>query len=746
MTYSAKNIKILKGLEAVRKRPGMYIGDTEERGLHHLIWEILDNSIDEAMADKCDKISITLNKEKNSITVEDNGRGIPVDIHPEEKVPAVEVVLTKLHAGGKFDEKAYTASGGLHGVGVSVVNALSSELIVRISRNKKIFEQTYSKGLPTSKLKTTGKTKTTGTSISFVPDPEIFKKLVFDFKTIQSHIESQTYLNSGVTFYLSDGGKPVKYHSKNGLLDYIDKILPKKDRLATPIYVSGKSGKIKVEAVLAWMSKSGEKSLSFCNNIQTTEGGTHITGFRGGLSHSLKTVLPETLQKTKKVSVVPDDSREGLVSILSVKIPQPQFEGQTKTKLGTSDARGAVQSILTEKLKEYFEALKNASQIKIIQGKILDNARVREATQRARENARKQSTTVGFSLPGKLADCQEKDPARSEIFIVEGESAGGCFPGDTKVRLLNGESLTFEELAQEHKRGIKHYGYAYNTKEKETEVVELKNPRIIKEVTELVEIELSNGKKIQCTPDHKWMLRNGSYIESENLKQYDNLMPHIDFVEDDGRRYVVSPKFSVNNNPSIRGKRIPVYDLSVNLKPNVIENKIKLKRNRIKYNIHHKDHNKQNDLPDNLALMIESYHLEEHGKETSAYCSFKSGSENIHAIKMKTDPDYRKWRTKKNQKQQEKYWADEKHRKTQSKRISEYFKKPENRKKASDATKNGLINIHLRISSFCSALNEVNYNRVKKKLHPKLNLNFDYWKKRFASFKDYAEAVENYEN
>ena len=281
------------------------------------------------------------------------------------------------------------------------------------------------KGVPKNKLKKIGKSKTTGTTICFIPDPEVFKDLVFDFKIIESHIESQTYLNPGVTFYLSDGGKPVKHISKDGLLDYIKKILQKKDRLAKPIHISGESGKIKVEAVLAWMSKSGEKSLSFCNNIQTAEGGTHVSGLKAGLSFSLKTILPESIQKSRKVKVIPDDARDGLVSILSVKVPQPQFEGQTKTKLGTSEAKGAVQSILTENLRAYFENLRNAAQVKIIKEKILDNARVREATQRARENARKQSSVVAFSLPGKLADCQEKDPAYSEIFIVEGQSAGG---------------------------------------------------------------------------------------------------------------------------------------------------------------------------------------------------------------------------------------------------------------------------------------------------------------------------------
>ena len=430
--YSAEKITVLKGLEAVRKRPAMYIGDLGKRGLHHLVNEVLDNSVDEALAGHCTKISVLIN-EDNSVSVEDNGRGIPVDIHKEEKKPALEVVMTILHAGGKFDKGTYKVSGGLHGVGVSVVNALSAWLEAEVKRNGKTHNQRYEKGETKTKLKSTGKVKTTGTKITFMPDGEIFKDISWDFDIISERLRELAYLNKELEITINDnrierGGRKEVFKYKGGLSDYV-KFL---DSSANPLHkkvitVVNEKGAVPVEVALRYNDGYNENILSFVNNINTIEGGTHMSGLRSALTRAMNayTTKNKLIKTTKneKITLSGEDFREGITAVISIKVAEPQFEGQTKTKLGNGEVKGLVDSTVFEGLQDFLE--QNPSIGKRIVEKAVLSARSRAAARKARELIRRKSALEGGSLPGKLADCSSKDPERCEIFLVEGDSAGG---------------------------------------------------------------------------------------------------------------------------------------------------------------------------------------------------------------------------------------------------------------------------------------------------------------------------------
>lgn len=422
--YGAGNIKVLKGLEAVRKRPGMYIGDTNINGLHHMVYEVVDNSIDEAMAGHCNAISITLTSEGSAI-IEDNGRGIPVDMHPTENLPAATVVLTVLHAGGKFDKDTYKVSGGLHGVGVSVVNALSRKLIMTIKRDGNIYRQEFEKGIPTTALEIIGKTKEHGTTIEFFPDGEVMEVLEFDSEILIKRFKEMAYLNHNITISFTDEktGKREKYHFEGGLKQFVEDI-NKKPLLSEIISFEVSDEELEAEIALAYNEGYDEKVLSFVNNIRTPDGGTHETGFRAGLSRAIINYIEANANAREKDSkVTGDDVREGLVAIISTKVMEPQFEGQTKGKLGSSFVKPIIQKLTYEKLVKFFE--ENPIQAKAIMQKALLAARGREAAKKARELTRKKETLSVGTLPGKLADCQSKDPSESEIYLVEGDSAGG---------------------------------------------------------------------------------------------------------------------------------------------------------------------------------------------------------------------------------------------------------------------------------------------------------------------------------
>ena len=430
-SYSAENIKVLEGLEAVRKRPAMYIGDVGKRGLHHLVYEVVDNSIDEALAGYCTRITVSFNKD-GSVTVEDNGRGIPVGMHKEEKKPAVEVVMTILHAGGKFDKDTYKVSGGLHGVGVSVVNALSEWLWVEVKRGGKIYKQDYKIGATQNKLKEIGTTKKSGTTVSFAPDSSVFTTTVFEYNIIAKRLRELAYLNKGLEINLKDlrqeEGQKDSFKFKGGLSDFVKYLDEKNNPLHDKVIVVTKEdGEVPVDVAMRYGNTYNDNILTFVNNINTIEGGTHLSGFRSALTramnnHALKNNLIKA-KKTEKIILTGEDFREGLTAIISVKVPEPQFEGQTKTKLGNGDVRGLVDKVVYEGILDFLE--ENPSVGRKVIEKALLAATSRAAARKARELVRRKSVLGSSSLPGKLADCSNKDPVFCELYLVEGDSAGG---------------------------------------------------------------------------------------------------------------------------------------------------------------------------------------------------------------------------------------------------------------------------------------------------------------------------------
>ncbi len=423
--YSAESIKVLEGLEGVRKRPAMYIGSTGKEGLHHLIYEVVDNSVDEALAGFCKKINVILNKD-GSVTVEDDGRGIPVDMHSQFKIPAVQVALTKLHAGGKFDKKSYQISGGLHGVGVSCVNALSKKLIVEVSRDGKIYSQEYSRGIAKTKLKVIGKSNSTGTKIIFWPDDEIFSTLEFDYKVLETRFREVTFLNAGLKINLFDElkNKNQEFFSAGGLIEFVKWVNKSKEVLnSKPIYFKREEDNTVVEVSVQYNSGYQENIYGFVNTINTVEGGTHISGFKTALTRVINDYGKKKGLLKNGDSLMGEDVREGLTAIVSVKIPEPQFEGQTKTKLGNSEIKGFVDSIVTTALSEFFE--ENPAVARKITSKALDSAKARLAAKKAKDLVRRKNAFSIGGLPGKLADCSSKKTEDTELYLVEGESAGG---------------------------------------------------------------------------------------------------------------------------------------------------------------------------------------------------------------------------------------------------------------------------------------------------------------------------------
>lgn len=426
INYDESQIQVLEGLEAVRKRPGMYIGSTGIRGLHHLVYEVVDNSIDEAMAGFCDTINIIIHQD-SSVTVEDNGRGIPVGIHPKLGKPAVEVALTVLHAGGKFGGGGYKVSGGLHGVGVSVVNALSEWLVIQVKRDGYIYQQRYERGVTKTPLETIGETDSTGTIITFKPDHLIFEDLNFNFDTLKNRMRELAFLNAGIKIRLVDerDGIDKEFHYEGGIVSFVEYLNRNKVVLhPTPIYISGEKENASMEVALQYNDSYVENIYSFANNIDTYEGGTHLSGFKSALTRVINDYARKNnMLKANEVNLTGEDTREGLSAIISVKLTEPQFEGQTKTKLGNSEIRGMVEGLVAEGLSTFME--ENPSVARIIVEKALNASRAREAARKARELTRRKSILESSTLPGKLADCIEKDPSKSEIFLVEGDSAGG---------------------------------------------------------------------------------------------------------------------------------------------------------------------------------------------------------------------------------------------------------------------------------------------------------------------------------
>jgi DNA gyrase subunit B len=460
--YSASNIQVLEGLEAVRKRPAMYIGDISVKGLHHLVWEVVDNSIDEALAGYCDTINVIVN-EDNSVTVADNGRGIPTDMHEKEKRSALEVVMTVLHAGGKFDKNTYKVSGGLHGVGVSCVNALSERLHVTVYRDGKVYEQEYERGNPQYSVREIGDSDAHGTTVNFLPDKTVFTVTLYNYETIASRLRELSFLNPGITINLKDmrqmneDGEPRndKFHSQGGLREFVEYIDATREKLiAQPIYIETDRGEIPVQVAMSYNTSFTENLVSYVNNINTHEGGTHVAGFRRALTRTLKDYADKSgLLEKVKIEISGDDFREGLTAVISVKVAEPQFEGQTKTKLGNSDAMGVVDKAVGEMLNVYLE--EHPREARLIVNKVILAAQARYAARKAREMVQRKNVLTGTGLPGKLADCSSTDPGICELYLVEGDSAGGSAKQGRDrnfqaILPLRGKILNVEK-AQEHR-------------------------------------------------------------------------------------------------------------------------------------------------------------------------------------------------------------------------------------------------------------------------------------------------------
>jgi DNA gyrase subunit B len=529
-SYSADQIQVLEGLDPVRVRPGMYIGTTGPRGLHHLVYEVMDNSIDEALAGYCNHIEVEINSD-GSVSVTDNGRGIPTDIHPTTGKSALETVMTVLHAGGKFGGGSYKVSGGLHGVGVSVVNALSEWVEVTVWRDEKEYLQRYERGIPVADLQAKpNQTHQTGTSVRFLPDTQIFTESIeFDYHTLSGRLRELGYLNAGVQITFTDNRKAEPhietYCYEGGIREYVTYMTMEKEPLHKDvIYISGERNDIQVEVALQWcVDAYSDTLLGFANNIRTIDGGTHLEGLKAVLTRTLNNVGRKRNKiKEGEPNLAGENVREGLTGVISVKVPNPEFEGQTKTKLGNTEVRGIVDSIVSEVLGDYLEF--NPQIADSIIEKAVQAFKAAEAARRARELVRRKSVLESSPLPGKLADCSSRDPSESEIFIVEGDSAGGCFVGDTKIALVDGRSLSFKELVAEQEQGKDHFCYTIR-QDGNIGIERIINARITKTNAEVIKVTLDNDETIICTPDHQFMLRDGSYKPAASLTSDDSLMP-----------------------------------------------------------------------------------------------------------------------------------------------------------------------------------------------------------------------------
>ncbi|MFM7716659.1 MAG: ATP-binding protein, partial [Microcystis sp.] len=528
--YGAEQIQVLEGLEPVRKRPGMYIGTTGPRGLHHLVYEVVDNSIDEALAGYCTHIEVDI-KADGSVSVTDDGRGIPTDVHPTTGKSALETVLTILHAGGKFGSGGYKVSGGLHGVGISVVNALSAWVDVTVWRDRKVHIQRYERGIPVTELVSSpSQEEKTGTRVNFLPDTEIFSQgIEFDYSTLSGRLRELAYLNAGVKITFSDY-RPEEPHIETycyegGIKEYVAYMCREKETLHKDIiYVSGEKNGINIEVAFQWcIDAYSDNILGFATNIRTIDGGTHLEGLKAVLTRTLNNVARKRNKiKENEPNLAGENVREGLTAVISVKVPEPEFEGQTKTKLGNTEVRGIVDSLVGETLNEYLE--QNPQVADTIIEKAVQAYKAAEAARRARDLVRRKSVLESSPLPGKLADCSERDPEKSEIYIVEGDSAGGCFHGDTEIALVDGRNLSFKQLVTEQAQGKEHF--CYTIRDNGTIGVErVINARITKKDAEVIKITLDHGEAIICTPDHLFLLRDGSYKPAAALTPEDALMP-----------------------------------------------------------------------------------------------------------------------------------------------------------------------------------------------------------------------------
>lgn len=686
---------------AVRARPAMYVGDTGKKGLHHLMWEILDNSIDEAMAGHCDEIEIRIHKDGETITVEDNGRGIPVDIHPTEGKSSLEVVMTVLHAGGKMSSdgnSGYMVSGGLHGVGASCVNALSDYMKVEVNRDGYLWVQEYSAGIPKAEVKQFRKLekseKSSGTKSTWHPDKTIFKSgISVDEKDILRRLEETAYLNAGLKLEFineSTGTKKI-FKFSGGIKDYVRSLIESKSGAYPdePIFILGKEDTTQVELALAWTSDDDENILGYANNIHTADGGTHITGFKNALTRTVnKLARSENLLKEKDDNLDGKDILEGLTAIVSVKLPQPQFVGQTKAKLGTLEVESHVSTFLTDSLTKHF--LQNSKDFSKIVERAVIAQRARKAARDA-ANALKKKSFLGSSgrIPEKLRDCRSSDILHNELFIVEGSSAAGCFSEKTEVALADGRNLSFKDLVEEYKKGIKNFCYTIR-EDGTVGFAEIKNPRITKKTKEMVNVILDNGEIIHCTPDHKFMLITGEYKQAKDLVYSDSLMPLY-------RKYSSSKDDAIkhSNITKLEGCEM-IWDPSIKKwkYSHILADEFNL--NALIYvdfypsHRHHIDFNKKNNNPTNIKKLSPEKHRKLHQKmiklAQEAWVEF-----------YKTNKEYRENNNRILKKANDVYWSNPENIKTASEKTLKFYKKnPERKIQLSELAKEQWTNIDLK--------------------------------------------------
>jgi DNA gyrase subunit B len=735
--YGVDQIRVLEGLEAVRVRPGMYIGSTGPKGLHHLVYEVVDNSIDEALAGFCTNIEASIN-EDGSVTVVDDGRGIPTDTHPQTGRSTLETVLTVLHAGGKFGDGGYSVSGGLHGVGISVVNALSSHVRVQVWREEKLYQQLFSRGVPVGDIEvmTNNEPKRTGTAVTFLPDTEIFVNSIdFDYITLANRLRELAYLNASLRIAFEDkrtgeGRDPRSdvYFYSGGIKEYIAYLNAEKQPLHEEvIYVQGEKNKVQVEVALQWcVDAYSDNVLGFANNIRTIDGGTHLEGLKAVLTRTMNSIARKRNKlKEADSNLGGENVREGLTAIVSVKVPNPEFEGQTKTKLGNTEVRGIVETIVGETLTEFLEFRPHIADA--ILEKAIQAFNAAEAARRARELVRRKSVLESSPLPGKLADCSSKDPSESEIFIVEGDSAGGCFDGDTLVALTDGRSLSFRELVVEQEQGKQNFCYTIR-KNGKIGVEKIINARLTKKNTEVVRVNLDNGETLVCTPDHRFMLRDGSYKPAASLQSTDSLMPLYRKLSDKSESRITIDGYEMVWDPSSDSW------LFTHLVADWHNRWQGVYQKEGGEHCHHVDFNKRNNNPTNLQrlsaeqhLAIHRQHVQKtlHREDTIQKCREVRQSEGFRqkmSARM-SEPETREilsqqaknqWRDEgyksfmveqwrrfydgneeyrqQNAAQlnaaQQKYWSDDNNRRLQSEKTTIYFaNNPELRKTQSDLAK-----------------------------------------------------------
>ena len=719
INYGVESIQALEGIEHVRKRPGMYVGGTDSKALHHLVYEVVDNSIDEVLAGACDTIKVIIH-EDNAVTVSDNGRGIPVGPHPTKKavngqtMDTLDVVMTVIGAGGKFGGGGYKVSGGLHGVGVSAVNALSEVCEVWVRREGQEWYQSYKAGVPQGTVRAIGSATGTGTTVKFLRDTTLFKEdNEFKFDSLAQRFREMAFVTKGVTLQLVDerSDREITFHFEGGIQSFVRYLNRSKEALHPVIYAEKEAESVGIEVAVQYTDSYSESLFSFANTINTIDGGTHLTGLRSAMTRSINDYARKaSLLKEADPNFTGNDTAEGLTGIVSIKHREPQFESQTKVKLMNPEVATVVQRVLGDAVVAFLD--ENPREAKAIIEKCLTSARARDAARKARDLIIRKSALESLTLPGKLADCSERDAAKCELYIVEGDSAGGCLASDTRIPLASGLTKTMRELAEDWERGIQHFGYATN-EIGDVRIVPLVEPHLTKRQATLIEVVLDNGARVRCTPDHPFRLRDGSYRPASELQSGQSLMPYKTRLTEEGELPRLGYEMVWMNGRSEWNHTHHLADL-YNLLTGVYTRKAGNTR-------HHKDFNKLNNDPRNIQRMFWRDHQQLHAElagemakrlwQDPAYRERKLRQLSEQAILQWQDPAYRQYMCErvKIQRQddvlnakllqgfqdwfaaltpddyaaycermrelQAAYWADPEHRREQAERTRQFFEK-----------------------------------------------------------------------